>query len=70
MNARLKANALRPHRAAIGNLIESMDYFDATNSREAMPSHRMRHRKTNWFAFAGWGLVAFVAMVVLAAFSL
>lgn len=50
-------------------IIESFDHMDPTNSREVRPSHRMRHRKTSWFAVAGWGLVALTVMFVLAAFS-
>ena len=55
-------------RVAIGNLVESMDYMDATNSRESLPSRRLRHKPIAWLSVAGWALVAIAAFTVLAAF--
>lgn len=54
-------------RAAIGNLIESMDFCDATRSHESMPSRRLRHKR--WPAIVGWTAVAVIALAALAVFA-
>lgn len=56
-------------RALAGAVIDSMDSMDPTNSREMIPSRRMRHRAIPWLSLAGWTGVAFVALFVLAAFA-
>jgi len=56
-------------RVAIGNLVESMDFMDATRSSESMPRIRLRRRRINWLGVAGWLLVALVAFTTVAAFA-
>lgn len=56
------------NRLALGNLIESMDYCDATRSHEALPSIRIkRDLQDRRYARALWSaVVVIVALVWLA----
>lgn len=53
-------------RIAYGNLLESIDAMDATNSREQLPSYRLgqRHAKRRDFATCACCVLILAALVI------